>query len=84
MNQLAGTLYLLLGILLIVGGVVAAFLTGFDPVYGSGGAILIAGGAVLLWKNRASAEAEPVRAQPERSRQKPLNESARSRFDKKI
>jgi len=73
MNKVTGTFLLLGGVLLIVGGIVLILVTGIDPLFSAGGVALLIGGGALLWKGRGSAEIDPVRSGPERSRQKPLD-----------
>jgi hypothetical protein len=77
---------MLLGVLLVVGGIILALVTGLDPIYGSLGALIAAAGGATTWycQRQSPTPTESSGGMHERSVQKPIDAPSRSKFDKKI
>ena len=86
MNPVLATAGMLIGILMVVCGILVALLTGLDPIYGTAGIAIAAGGGTAAWycQRNAPAPSETSGGIHERSVQKPAENSSRSKFDKKI
>lgn len=85
-NPVLATVGMLMGILMIVCGVLVALLTGLDIIYGSIGLLVAAAGGALsrFCHREAPVQSDNSSGTPERSIQKPVSPSDRSKFDKKI